>query len=128
VENLENVYGACSAIDSIWVYGNSFESSLVAVAIPNQQALESWATSNGETGDYIALCKNPKAKEYILKELNAVAKSSKLKGFECVKAIHLDHMPFDMERDLITPTFKMKRPQLLKYYKDIIEDLYKSLK
>lgn len=128
VENLENVYGQCSAIDSIWVYGNSFESCLVAVVIPNQQALESWATDNGQTGDFTALCQNPKAKEYILNELNAVAKSSKLKGFECVRAIHLDPVPFDMERDLITPTFKMKRPQLLKYYKDIIEDLYKSLK
>lgn len=34
-----------------------------------------------------------------------------------LKAIHLEPHPFDMERDLITPTFKLKRPQLLKYYK-----------
>jgi hypothetical protein len=39
-----------------------------------------------------------------------------LKGFEFIKAIHLDPEPFDMERDLITPTYKKKRPQLLKYY------------
>lgn len=39
-----------------------------------------------------------------------------LKGFELIKAVHLDPVPFDMERDLITPTFKKKRPQLLKYY------------
>nr|DAD43595.1 TPA_asm: hypothetical protein HUJ06_001825 [Nelumbo nucifera] len=25
-------------------------------------------------------------------------------------------MPFDMERDLLTVTYKKKRPQLLKYY------------
>lgn len=40
-----------------------------------------------------------------------------LKGFEVIKAVHLDPEPFDMERDLITPTYKKKRPQLLKYYK-----------
>lgn len=40
-----------------------------------------------------------------------------LKGFEIVKAVYLDPQPFDMERDLLTPTFKKKRPQLLKYYK-----------
>ena len=40
-----------------------------------------------------------------------------LKGFEFIKAIHLDPVPFDMDRDLLTPTFKKKRPQLLKYYK-----------
>jgi len=39
-----------------------------------------------------------------------------LKGFEFIKAVHLDPVPFDMERDLITPTYKKKRPQLLKYY------------
>jgi len=39
-----------------------------------------------------------------------------LKGFEFIKAIHLDPLPFDIERDLITPTYKKKRPQMLKYY------------
>ena len=39
-----------------------------------------------------------------------------LKGFEIIKAVHLDPVPFDMERDLLTPTYKKKRPQLLKYY------------
>lgn len=40
-----------------------------------------------------------------------------LRGFEMLKAIHLEPIPFNIERDLITPTFKLKRPQLLKYYK-----------
>lgn len=128
VENIENVYNRCSSIDSIWVYGNSFESFLVAIVIPNPQALESWATANGETGNYESLCQNPKAKKYILDELNATGKKHKLKGFELLRALHLEHNPFDVERDLITPTFKMKRPQLLNYYKGIIDDLYRSCK
>lgn len=39
-----------------------------------------------------------------------------MKGFEFIKAVHLDPVPFDMERGLMTPTFKKKRPELLKYY------------
>lgn len=42
-----------------------------------------------------------------------------MKGFEIVKAVHLDPVAFDMERDLLTPTYKKKRPQLLKYYQVI---------
>ncbi|ERN12102.1 hypothetical protein AMTRI_Chr01g109720 [Amborella trichopoda] len=128
VENLENIYGLCSDIDSIWVYGNSFESFLVAIVNPNQVALEQWAEANGQSGDFTALCQNPKAKEHILEQLYQIAKAKKLKGFEYLKAIHLDPVPFDMERDLLTPTYKKKRPQLLKYYQGVIDEMYKNAK
>ncbi|XP_027079865.1 long chain acyl-CoA synthetase 4 [Coffea arabica] len=128
VENLENIYGLVSAIDSIWVYGNSFESYLVAVVNPKKQAVEEWAQENELTGDFNSLCENPKVKEYILGELNKIGKEKKLKGFEFIKAVHLDPEPFDMERDLLTPTFKKKRPQLLKYYQNVIDNMYKSAK
>lgn len=39
-----------------------------------------------------------------------------VKGFEYIRGVHLEAQPFDVERDLTTPTFKLKRPQLLKYY------------
>eukprot|EP00268_Persea_americana_P055298 TRINITY_DN641_c0_g1_i2.p1 TRINITY_DN641_c0_g1~~TRINITY_DN641_c0_g1_i2.p1 ORF type:complete len:435 (-),score=77.65 TRINITY_DN641_c0_g1_i2:198-1502(-) len=128
VENLENIYGLTSQIDSIWVYGNSFESFLVAVVNPKKQVLERWAEDNGQGLDFHALCKNPMAKEFILGELMKTAKHKKLKGFEFLKAIHLEPVPFDMERDLLTPTYKKKRPQLLKYYQTAIDDMYKNAK
>ncbi|KAE9459600.1 hypothetical protein C3L33_08484, partial [Rhododendron williamsianum] len=113
---------------AIWVYGNSFESFLVAVVNPNKYALERWAEEKGVTGDFNSLCENPKAKEYIIGELSRVGKEKKLKGFEFIKAVHLDPEPFDMDRDLLTPTFKKKRPQLQKYYQRFIDNMYKSLK
>ncbi|TVU35728.1 hypothetical protein EJB05_17631 [Eragrostis curvula] len=128
VENLENIYGLVSAIDSIWIYGNSFESVLVAVINPNKDALESWAAANGIDGDFEALCQNPKAKEFFLEELSKIGKEKKLKGFEFIKDLHLEPVPFDMDRDLITPTYKKKRPQLLKYYQSVIDNMYKNAK
>ncbi|KAJ1405928.1 AMP-dependent synthetase/ligase, partial [Sesbania bispinosa] len=116
VENLENIYVQTPIIESIWVYGNSYESYLVAVVNPRQQALEHWAEENAITKDFNSLCEDSRVKSYILGELARTGKEKKLKGFEFIKDVHLDPVPFDMERDLITPTYKKKRPQLLKYY------------
>ncbi|KAM1348928.1 hypothetical protein PS2_003095 [Malus domestica] len=124
VENIESKYLQCPLITSIWVYGNSFESFLVAVVVPDPKALEDWAAEHHLTDDFKSLCQNPKASKYILDELNSTGQKQQLRGFELLKAVHLEPKPFDMERDLITPTFKLKRPQLLKYYKDRIDTLY----
>ncbi|KAK9079769.1 hypothetical protein SSX86_001442 [Deinandra increscens subsp. villosa] len=127
VENLENIYGLAPAVDEVWVYGNSFESCLVAVVNPNKRAIEKWASSSDVSGDFDSLCHNPKAKEYILGELNKIGKEKKLKGFEFIKAVELDPVPFDIDRDLLTPTLKKKRPQMLKHYQSIIDEMYKNM-
>ncbi|XP_010430575.1 PREDICTED: long chain acyl-CoA synthetase 3 [Camelina sativa] len=128
VENLENIYSHVAAIESIWVYGNSYESYLVAVVCPSQIQIEHWAKEHNVSGDFESICQNPKTKEFILGEFNRVAKDKKLKGFELIKGVHLDTVPFDMERDLITPSYKKKRPQLLKYYQKEIDEMYNKAK
>nr|XP_043628375.1 long chain acyl-CoA synthetase 4-like [Erigeron canadensis] len=126
VENLEAIFSLVSCIDTIWIYGNSFESFLVAVVNPNKESLECWATENGVPGDFCSICENPKTNAYILQQLTNIAKEKKLKGFEFIKAVHVDPIPFDMDRDLLTPTFKKKRAQLLKYYQKVVDGMYKS--
>ncbi|KAH8964740.1 hypothetical protein BDL97_04G082000 [Sphagnum fallax] len=128
VEKLENDFLQCQAIDAIWVYGNSFESTLVAVAVPNEKALMDWASSNGEDGNFTTVCKSKKAHEFVLAELNSTGKKAGVRGFEQIRGVHLEPQPFDVERDLTTPTYKLKRPQLLKYYQKEIDSLYTSMK
>ncbi|MBA0863231.1 hypothetical protein Goshw_018467, partial [Gossypium schwendimanii] len=111
VENLDNVFGLESVIDSIWIYGNSFESFLVAVVNPKKQALESWAAENGVHGGSNSIRQNPKAKR--VRSRGALKDWKREKGFEFIKAAHIDPVPFDMERDPLTPTYKKKRSQLL---------------
>ncbi|KAL4318034.1 hypothetical protein GQ457_18G019830 [Hibiscus cannabinus] len=52
VENIENTYSRCPHIASIWVYGNSFESFLVAVVVPERKALGDWAMQHNEPIDF----------------------------------------------------------------------------
>ena len=49
-----------------------------------------------------------------------------LQGFEQVRALHLDKEQFSVEKDLLTPTFKLKRPQLLKHYQAQVDAMYKE--
>ncbi|XP_020241008.1 long chain acyl-CoA synthetase 2 [Asparagus officinalis] len=128
VESIENAYNQCPLVTLVWVYGNSFESFLVGVAIPERKPLENWAAQNNVTGSFEELCKHPEARKYILDLLNNTGRTQQLRGFEMLKAIHLEPVPFDMERDLVTPTFKLKRPQLLKYYQETVDELYREAK
>ncbi len=43
-----------------------------------------------------------------------------------VKKLILDTHEFSVEDDTMTPTFKLKRPQLLKRYKAQIDAIYKA--
>ena len=64
----------------------------------------------------------------MLKALTEQGKLSKLKGFEIVKEVYLDHEEFSVEKDTITPTFKLRRPQLKDYYSEQIDAMYSRLK
>ncbi|GBF99011.1 hypothetical protein Rsub_11815 [Raphidocelis subcapitata] len=47
VEAVEAALGRCPLVEQVWVYGNSFESALVAVVVPLRERLEEWARTAG---------------------------------------------------------------------------------
>ena len=81
-------------LSQIWVYGNSFESCLVAVVNPNKQAIERWAQQNDVSGDFNSLCENAKVKEYVLGELNKIAKDKKVSAFPRSRTLNCSHWSF----------------------------------
>merc|ERR1711904_434472 len=128
VEVLESAYKKNLMMEQVWVYGCSFESCLVAVVVPSEEKLMAWAKAQGIDGDYAAVCKTSEANAMILDELKKTGKEAKMKGFEIVKAVHLDSVQFSVEENLLTPTFKLKRPQLLKHYQTDVDAMYAALK
>ncbi|KAG9457767.1 hypothetical protein H6P81_002275 [Aristolochia fimbriata] len=126
-EYLENIYNFTPIAEDIWVYGDSFRSMLVAVVVPSEVHTKKWAEINGHFGSFSELCLLNELKDHVLLELQSTAKKNKLRGFEYIKGVILDYQPFDVERDLMTPTMKKKRTHLLKHYQVAIDELYAKL-
>jgi len=122
-EKIESSYSSCPYISEIFVHGDSNESFLVAVAVPDQKALEEVKSKTGVTGDREQLCQDEKVKEFILSELVKTGKEKGLQGFEQIKKIHLEPESFS-KFDLVTPTLKVKRQEAKQKYKDIFKKLY----
>ena len=79
MEKMEAVYKKCPLVEQIWVYGNSFESTLVAVVVPNEDALKSWKAQSGVEGDFAAICRDKRTNEHLSSELAQTAKAGRLK-------------------------------------------------
>jgi hypothetical protein len=86
----------------------------VAVIVPDADIAKQWASENGvaEEGQMAALCGNAKFKAAVMAQMKSAGSSAALKGFEVVRDIHLEAELFSVDNDLLTPTFKLKRPQV----------------
>ncbi|CAL1529742.1 unnamed protein product [Lymnaea stagnalis] len=124
-EKIENVYQGSPFVAQAFVDGDSLKPVLMAIIVPDQLYIEKWATNNQEFPSHLQeFCQHPEAKAIILKDILEQGKKSGLKGFEQVKDIYLEWNLFSVDNDLLTPTFKNRRPGLRKKYKQIISDLY----
>jgi len=127
-EKIENIYVRSKYVAQVFVYGNSYKSSLVSVIVPEEIVVYEWAKQNNiQDQDFASLCKNPELVKTILKDINQMGKTGGLKGFEQVREIYLHDELFSIENGLITPTMKSKRNELEKYFKAQLDDLYKNL-
>lgn len=50
----------------------------MAVVVPESKPLEEWAVTNNVSGDFESLCKNGKARKYILEELNNTGRKNQV--------------------------------------------------
>ncbi|XP_009767906.1 long chain acyl-CoA synthetase 6, peroxisomal [Nicotiana tabacum] len=127
-EKIENVYAKCKFVAQCFVYGDSFNSSLVAVVCVEPDVFKEWASSEGIKYESLGqLCNDPRAKAAVLAEMDAVGREAQLRGFEFAKAVTLVIEPFTIENGLLTPTFKVKRPQAKAYFAKAISDMYNEL-
>ncbi|XP_051883170.1 long-chain-fatty-acid--CoA ligase 5 [Pristis pectinata] len=123
-EKIENVYIQCGLVAQVFVAGDSLQSYLVGIVVPDPEVLPEFAASKGFKGSYEELCQIPEIKKAILDDMVKLGKKAGLKSFEQVKDLYLHTQMFTIENGLLTPTLKAKRSELSKFFKKQIDCLY----
>lgn len=131
LEKIENTYNACPVVQQIYVHGDSLQSYLLAVVVPDPAVLSPIVVatlgSKLNPDDAAALAeavKNPRIVQEIMDALNAEAKKNELAGFEYVKRIHVTMDPFTVEDNTLTPTLKLRRKDAYAKFKKELDGLY----
>ena len=135
-EKIENVIARCPLVAQAFVYGDSLQSWLVALVVPEPEEVAKWATQQGwpftmnpssaTAGDVEKILDTHGAAlhDAILAQTTAACMASKLAGFEVPRRLGLDAQPWTPDNGLLTPTFKLKRNEAKKKYEPLIEKLY----
>lgn len=141
-EKLENVYANSKFVLQSFIHGDSLENSLVAVIVPDPEAIltalkekvhasfPSITMNNYDAKVLAAIYKQyfSAIKEIIMKDLNVIAKQYKLNGIEYIKNIHVEAEQFSVDNNIYTPTFKLKRNEAQALYKEQIQKMYQEIK
>ncbi|CAK7893006.1 long-chain-fatty-acid--CoA ligase 2 [[Candida] anglica] len=133
-EKVENAYlSSNSILQQLFVHGTSLEHYLVGIVGVDLELTrnflaerchvpKSHLASEREVIDQINKKEN---KAILLEYLNAnVSKSTKLQGFEKIHNIYSEIEPLRLDRDVVTPTMKLKRPIASKFFDKSIKEMY----
>jgi fatty acid CoA ligase FadD9 len=112
VSKLEPLFGDSPLVRQVYVYGNSARAYLLAVIVPTEDALARF-------GDDL--------KPRISASLQEVAKTAGLQSYEIPRDFIIETTPWTVENGLLTGIRKLARPQLKKYYGELLEQLYIDL-
>ncbi|MCB0319920.1 MAG: long-chain fatty acid--CoA ligase, partial [Bdellovibrionales bacterium] len=96
---------------------------ITAIVTLNLPIVVTWAKKIGiKELDGASLASNDKVRDLIWKDIQQVNKD--LANYESVKKFAIVPEDFTVENGFLTPTFKVKRPVVLKAYVDLVESLY----
>ncbi|KAM9394012.1 long-chain-fatty-acid--CoA ligase 1 [Pholidichthys leucotaenia] len=125
-EKIENVYMRSVPVLQVFVHGDSLQSYLIGIVVPDQEVLVNWAKDRGFEGSFEELCQNPDVKNAVLEDMRTVGKEAGLKSFEQVKDLHVHPEMFTVANGLLTPTLKSRRTDIRRVFQEQIASMYKK--
>ncbi|WFD19491.1 long-chain-fatty-acid--CoA ligase [Malassezia caprae] len=131
IEKVESIFASLPIVQQVWLYGDSLQPHLVAVAVPQPdtfatfvRAVTGRSVSENDTAALEEACRDPKVVEAALREFIKLGKNQQLGSLEQMRALKLRMEPFSPENGLMTPTLKVKRQEAAKLLKSDLDQLY----
>ncbi|CAD8168829.1 unnamed protein product [Paramecium octaurelia] len=124
-EKIEAIYNRVQGVAESFIYGDSLQSQIVAIIVPQKDFVEKQAIEKQIQGDFEQLCKNPEIIGLYQKNINDYGRANKLNSLEIAKLIHLEPQPLQ-NFGCLTSTFKLQRHIAKQVFSKQIEQLYKS--
>ncbi|MDS0299914.1 long-chain fatty acid--CoA ligase [Halogeometricum sp. S1BR25-6] len=120
---IEDAFASSDVVEQCMVLGDGrkFVSALV---VPNVEGIREWADREGYDlpDDLRSLCRDDRVDDRIQSEVDAV--NERFEPYEQIKQFRLVPEEFTEHNDLMTPTMKKKRRNILDRYADQVDMLY----
>jgi long-chain acyl-CoA synthetase len=121
-------YAGVEAVEQLFVYGDSGRICLVGVVIPRRAVIAKMQRKEAlSDAEFAEACRSAELKAQILEQMTVEGKARGLLGFQQIRGIILDTVPWSPDNNLLTPTFKIRRKALSDKYREQINALYESL-
>ena len=128
-EKIEGLYlSKFPYIAQLFVHGDSKESFLVGVVGLDPLAAKQYMEHRFHDkivndADIVEFFKSPRNRKILLQDMNKLI-ADQLQGFEKLHNIYVDFEPLTVDRGVITPTMKIRRPVAVKFFQDQIDSMY----
>lgn len=128
-ERLEEVLSRAPLVSQVYVHGDSLQSCLVAIVVPEREPVRCWALAHGHWEDtpITELCASRELRNSVLQQLLHLSTRAGFKGFERVRDVFLHPEPLSMDNDMMTATMKIRRHAVAKRFRSQIDDMYAGL-
>ncbi|QSG03685.1 Long-chain acyl-CoA synthetase (AMP-forming) [Natranaeroarchaeum sulfidigenes] len=122
---IEDAFASSEVVEQCMVVGDSrkFVGALIA---PNVDGIRSWAEEEGIDlpASHSALIEDDRVRERIQEEVDTV--NENFESYETIKKFRLVSEEFTEDNDLMTPTMKKKRRNIIDRFEAQIEDMYED--
>ena len=129
-EKIENIYSSCKYVLQMFIYGDSLQSFLIAILVPESNAviefLQKKGIKNANKENYKDYFNDIDLNNDIVEQLNKFGRENDLKGFELPKKVYLCKENFSIENQILTPTMKIRRAFAKERFANEIRKLYSN--